>query len=297
MTADKPSNDFAKQALTLANTLDIKTIFVQTDLSGDFRIINSLRGREKIIWLTTQHQAENVDREATDQIITLELDSVRGSAIRSMGILFACLRGIITPEEKILCLYSSIANRELDSITMTSPMDRLRIIRKLGMDIIGRLFAPEVFTRLIYILTRFAKEGREGKPIGTIFILGEPKDMAPYLKEMILNPCQGHPEQLRNVFNNSFFETFRELSALDGAFVINRQGIVESAGMYISAPKKSTQVRPGLGARHRAAAALTEHVDCITMVLSESSGNISIFHAGKALFEIEIHHDREWRFA
>ena len=165
------------------------------------------------------------------------------------------------------------------------------------MDVIGQIFAPDVFTRLIYILTRFATEGREGKPIGTIFILGEPKEISNYLKEMILNPCQGHPPQLRNVFNNSFFETFRELSALDGAFVINRQGIVESAGIYLSPPDKPTMLRQGLGARHAAAAALTEHSNCITMVLSESSGNISIFHAGEALFEIEMHHDREWKFA
>lgn len=297
MTKKDQANEFARQAFVTANTLAVDTILVQTDMDKDSRIVNSVRGREKIIWLTPQRLAEKLDLKAPDKVLTLDLDTIRGSAVRSMGILFACLRGIITPAEKVLCLYSSVAGKGLDSITVTRPKDRLRIISKLDMDFIGKLFAPEVFTRLIYILTRFAKEGREGKPIGTIFILGEPKDVAPYLKEMILNPCQGHPTQLRNVFNNSFFETFREFSALDGAFVIDRRGIVESAGMYISAPKKPTKVRPGLGARHSSAAALTEFVECITMVLSESSGNITIFHAGEALFEIEIHHDREWRFA
>ena len=97
---------------------------------------------------------------------------------------------------------------------------------------------------------------------------------------MILNPCLGHPPELRNVFNKSFFETFRELSALDGAFLISRQGVVEKAGIYLSAPHKPTLLQPGLGARHAAAAAVTEQADCITMVLSESSGNITIFHAG-----------------
>ena len=67
--------------------------------------------------------------------------------------------------------------------------------------------------------------------------------------------------------------------------------------MYLSAPKKPGKIRPGLGARHSSAAALTDQVECITMVLSESSGNITIFHSGEALFEIEIHHDREWRFS
>lgn len=297
MSPKKQLIDFASQAFNMANSLNIEAIFVQSDRLDDFSLINSLRGREKIVWLTTPQQAENITVEATDEILTLSLDSIRGSAIRSMGLLLACLRGIMLPDEKILCLYSSIAGEDIDSITITRPKDRLRIIRTMDMETIGRLFAPEVFIRLVNILTRFAMEGREGKPIGTIFVLGDPEEMGPYLKEMILNPCRGHAPELRNVFNRSFFETFRELSALDGAFLINRQGIVESAGIYLAAPETPSALQQGLGARHAAASAITEHADCITMVLSESSGNISIFHDGEPLFEIELHHDREWRFA
>ena len=290
------SSDFVRQVLILAQTLNIDAILVQTDSQDDFTLINALRGREKIVWLTPQIQAQNINPTGPDEILTLSLDSIRGSAIRSMGLLLACLRGIIKPKENILCLYSSIARKELDSLTITRPKDRLRIIRTMDLETIGRLFAPEVFIRLVNILTRFATEGREGRPIGTIFVLGEPDKLQPYLKEMILNPCKGHPPELRNVFNNSFFETFRELSALDGAFVINRQGIVEGAGIYLSAPETPTKLSQGLGARHAAAAAITKHADCITMVLSESSGNISIFHDSEALFEIELHQGREWRF-
>ena len=294
---DTRSDDFIRQVFIMSRTLRIDTVVVQTDTSDDFIRINSFRGREKIVWLTTQFQGRNIHPEPPDELLTLSLDSIRGSAIRSMGLLLACLRGIILPDEKILCLYSSIAGKEPDSMTITRPRDRLRIIRKMDMETIGRLFAPEVFIRLVNILTRFATEGREGRPIGTIFVLGDPGKLMPYLKEMILNPCKGHPPELRNVFNNSFFETLRELSALDGAFVIDSRGIVESAGVYLSAPEKPTILSQGLGARHAAAAAITEHADCITMVLSESSGKITIFHEGEALFEIELHQDREWRFA
>ena len=296
MPDKKQASDFARQAFIMANTLGIEVIFIQSDVHEDFTLVNSIRGRDRIVWLTTQIQAQNITPETNDEILALSLNSIRGSAIRSMGMLLACLRGSIKPDDRVLCLYSSIAGKELDSITITRPKDRLHIIRKLDMDTISRLFAPEVFARLMNILTRFATEGREGRPIGTIFVLGDPEELGPYLQELILNPCQGHLPELRNVFNMSFFETFRELSALDGAFVINRRGIVESAGVYLAAPEKPSVLRPGFGARHAAAAAITEHTDCITMVLSESSGNISIFHDGEALFEIELHQGREWRF-
>ena len=168
---------FRRQALILAQTLHIDTIVVQTDCQDDFSTIRSLRGREKIVWLTTPLQIPNIPAEATDEILTINLDTIRGSAIRSMGLLLACLRGILKPDEPVLCLYGSIANKNLDSITLTRPQDRLRIMRSLDMETIGRLFAPDVFTRLVNILTRFSIEGREGKPIGTIFVLGNPDEL------------------------------------------------------------------------------------------------------------------------
>jgi len=53
---------------------------------------------------------------------------------------------------------------------------------------------------LITIAMRFAREGREGKPIGTSFILSSPEDVAPYTWQFILNPCAGYPENIRNIF-------------------------------------------------------------------------------------------------
>ncbi|MCL7487415.1 MAG: hypothetical protein M8357_04465, partial [Desulfobulbaceae bacterium] len=59
----KRSDDFIRQAFIMCRNLQIHSIVVQTDTSEDFPLINSFRGREKIVWLTTQFQGQKIHPE------------------------------------------------------------------------------------------------------------------------------------------------------------------------------------------------------------------------------------------
>jgi hypothetical protein len=59
---------------------------------------------------------------------------------------------------------------------------------------------------------------------------------------------RGTPKRDRNIQNASFLETLRELTAIDGAIIVNAKGIVESAGTYLDAPRRKAKMKPGLGA-------------------------------------------------
>lgn len=296
MNSRKQLQVFLNHCFTVADTLGIEKVLIQTDNIEDLAHVARLDSSHKIIWMTTQNQLVNFQMKTDDEILSLQLDSIRGAAIRSMGLILAVLRGVIKADETILCLYNSIAGTNLDSLTLTNPKSRLHIMRELDLATIRELIAPEIFVRLINILSRFAMEGREGTPIGTIIILGDPKRMKKHYQQFILNPCLGHRDEDKNVLHDGFIETFRELAALDGAFIVNRHGVVESAASYLTAPGIGLQLRPGLGARHAAAAAMTAKTDSVAMVLSQSSGNITVFYGGNELFEIEIYQEREHRF-
>ncbi len=296
MNPKRQLQDFLSHAFSIADTLEIDKILVQTDTQEDINRARQIDSNRTLIWLTTQDQADRLTSTSDIKVVSLHVDSIRGAAIRSMGLILAVLHDIIKVDENIICLYNSIADTNLDSLTLTSPKSRLRIMRDMDVATLRELIAPEIFVRLINILSRFALEGREGKPIGTTVILGETRNMQPYIKQFILNPCLGHKEWKRNVLNKNFKETFRELTALDGAFLVNRTGVIEAAAVYLHAPTPHQQVSPGLGARHASAAAMTAVTDSLAMVLSESSGNITVYFDGNKLFEIEIFQEREQRF-
>jgi DNA integrity scanning protein DisA with diadenylate cyclase activity len=78
------------------------------------------------------------------------------------------------------------------------------------------------------------------------------------------------------------------LAFLDGAFLIDNRGVVTAAGVYLDAPAtKKVRVRRGLGSRHMAAAAVTAKTNALALVISESSGNITVFAKGAVLLELE----------
>ena len=142
---------------------------------------------------------------------------------------------------------------------------------------------PEVIERILDIATELSVEGREGKPVGCIFVIGDVEELKPHLKQLILNPFYGYKPEDRNVLNPFMDETVKEYSLIDGAFIIDGKGILESAGSLIHTPDFKLQLPGGLGARHAAAYAISLMADCISLVVSSSTGQITLFRKGQMM--------------
>ena len=103
----------------------------------------------------------------------------------------------------------------------------------------------------------------------------------------MINPFKGYEEAERNILDPRLEETIKEFAALDGAFIVRGDGVVESAGTYLTPKSGGENLPSGLGARHRAAAAITQHIRAIAITVSESTGSVSIFQGGELLVTIE----------
>ncbi len=144
---------------------------------------------------------------------------------------------------------------------------------------------PEVIRAVIAIACQIAAEGREGKPVGTAFIVGDSKAVLKRSRQLILNPVLGHPREELSIANPHMNEYFKELAQLDGAFVISDDGIVEAAGRYISIDTSGVVLPKGLGTRHVSTAAITAVTNALGVVVSESGGGIRIYVDGRDVLE------------
>jgi len=144
---------------------------------------------------------------------------------------------------------------------------------------------PKVFEQTIQLAVEIAREGREGRKIGTMFIVGDEEKVLKESRPLILDPLQGHPPELKKISDFNMRETAKELAQLDGAFVISADGIILSAARYINADSTGINLPLGLGARHMAAAAITRASKSVAVVVSETSV-VRIFDQGKTVAEI-----------
>lgn len=151
----------------------------------------------------------------------------------------------------------------------------------------GEIIRPEVFEKVLRIALELANQGREGKSVGALFVLGDIENIKPYIKQMIFNPFKGYDQKERNIMLSNLDDTVKEYSVLDGAFLISGDGTLESAGVHIAASADTADLPKGLGSRHMAAAAITSVSNAMSIVVSESTGDVSVFKNGKLVTQIE----------
>src|SRR3954469_4428026 len=146
-------------------------------------------------------------------------------------------------------------------------------------------YDAEVLQAVIELAVEIAREGREGRRIGTLFTLGDEQAVMAKSRSLILDPLSGHSESSRLVTNPNLRGTVKELAQLDGGFVVSQAGIVLSACRYLDAVASEVDVPLGLGSRHIAAANMSAVTKAVGIVVSESSV-VRLFCHGKLVGEI-----------
>jgi mannitol/fructose-specific phosphotransferase system IIA component (Ntr-type) len=138
----------------------------------------------------------------------------------------------------------------------------------------------EILSRAVYLASELSRQGREGKPAGTIFVVGDYGSLKGYCRQLIINPFGGLEDHERSILDPSLSETIKEFSKIDGAYIIDNSGKVISGGTYLSIPPHRMDLEPGLGARHAAALGITMVAPVASVVISESTGHIRVFWDG-----------------
>ena len=143
---------------------------------------------------------------------------------------------------------------------------------------------PEVLRAALSLALEIAHEGREGKPVGTSFIIGDTENVMDHSKQFVLNPFYGHREAERWITDENLRENIKEFAQrLDGAFVITGNGLVEDAGRNITVDTSDVRIPKGMGARHASVAGMTLVTGSIGIVVSQSGGRISIMKGGEII--------------
>jgi DNA integrity scanning protein DisA with diadenylate cyclase activity len=195
--------------------------------------------------------------------------------------------GFFKKGNKIVCLSGVPKFGYADSIFVIDVGKEFEILTSDYITDIIESVRPEVFNAALNIACEIAAQGRENKKIGTIFVLGDEVKVLQLSRQMIINPFLGYTEDQRNILSPDLNETIKEFSAIDGAFIIKENGAVITAGRHLNAALDSRDFPAGLGSRHIAAAGITHVTKAVAIVISESSGNVSVFKNGKLFVVIE----------
>jgi DNA integrity scanning protein DisA with diadenylate cyclase activity len=235
--------------------------------------------------LVTRTALETADdgRGFTETIQVRSFSNQRLAQLRS-AMLVALTRGVVTFSDRICCVGGISGSNQFDTLVVVDIEREFQtLLTGSTADLLPADVKPEVLERVIAVATELGVEGREGRPVGCLFVVGDVEKVASLSKPLVLNPFFGYKEEDRNILNPFMDETVKEFSSIDGAFIIRGDGVVESAGSLIQATDSTHVLPSGLGSRHAAAAAISVKANCISIVVSSSTGQVTLFRRGVML--------------
>lgn len=203
-----------------------------------------------------------------------------------LGVLLAASEGLLSESIWVVCV-TGPQSAQLDSITVIRPDPHLQAMFSGKGKHEAASIRSAVVMRVLSLAIELASEGREGKAVGAMFVIGDIPRVLRHARQLVFNPFHGYSRQLRNVLDPSLAETIKEFALVDGAFLVQGDGTVQSAGTYL-VPKLIPEGLPhGLGTRHQTAAGITAHTTAIAITISQSTGTVSVFRHGGIVFTLE----------
>jgi mannitol/fructose-specific phosphotransferase system IIA component (Ntr-type) len=281
--SSKGQRIFLREAFRLARSSGCQSIFLFPDALTEWFIFGKYFPGMKRILVTERLQEDLLSEYGMDQFLSVSNYS-RTRLVQMHGaILIALSRGFVNCDEKICCIGSGSESGHFDCLILVDVAAKYKALFDTRRGLIPKDIPPEVFERIIAIAHQIAAEGREGKPLGAMFIIGNHAKIKRYYKSLILNPFQGYPRQERSVLNPFIDETIKEFASIDGAFIVCSDGVFEAAGTMINAPSRGIVLPGGLGTRHTSAAAISKATDSLAIVVSQSTGQVTLFRNGRML--------------
>ena len=201
--------------------------------------------------------------------------------------------GLVQSSDQVVVLYSSFHPTLFDSISILTLGSHLDRLTPRGLRTIAEHIPYKTFRRAIDLAMDIGREGREGKKVGTLLVIGDSKRVLRLSTPAGFDPVNGYMSKERNINDAKTREGLKEIAQLDGAFVIAQNGEVKAACRLLSTQTANVSLSKGFGTRHWAAAAISKATKAVAIAVSQSSGTIRVFVDGEPKIRIESRHNAE----
>jgi DNA integrity scanning protein DisA with diadenylate cyclase activity len=210
----------------------------------------------------------------------------------SLALLEAVRTDCLQTGADVVVLYNGIdvgvdKPEQIDSLSVIHLGEHLERLSAQDLRRLDTQVPLETLRAVVDLATEIGREGREGHPVGTMFVVGDTRKVLTMAQPLNFNPFRGYSRTERDIRDRRVREQIKDIAQLEGALIIRRDGVAVAACMNILAPAEGITLSKGLGTRHWAAAAISKRTKAIAVAVSQSSGTVRIFQNGEVVLHIE----------
>ena len=222
-------------------------------------------------------------------VATIVLNMASSPVIERLtqALLTGVARELLAPGAGVVVIYSGFEADTIDSVSFIRLDDHLGRLTARDLRQLETSVPLETLKTVIDLAVEIGREGREGKAVGTMLIVGDTRKVLTHCQPAGYDPVRGYNRAERDLHDPRVREAVKEVAVLDGAFIVTPDGTVEKAAQLVDAPYANLTLSKGLGARHWAGAAISKATAALAVVVSQSSGTVRIFQRGEVMLRIE----------
>lgn len=274
-------------AVRVANAVNARAIMLYIDAVDDVeKLLASVKGDTEVVFIARDEKDARLAKSVNAKFVTVPGFNLTRMGQIKMASIVAFTQQLLSAGD-VFVFVSGVVGHGLDTMVVMKIGAEYELFRTADQPKLTEHIRPVVFQRVLTLALELAHEGREGKPVGTIFVVGDCREVQKHCQQNIINPFFGYTEKQRNILDDAMKETVKEFSTIDGAFVIKGNGVIMSAGTTLRSSIAGDELPQGLGSRHAAGAAITAATKSIAVTVSESTGSVRIWRRGKMITELE----------
>ena len=280
---------FCELADRLATVHEADAILFLMERPTDWTRLRQSTGQHSLILAgDTQQTLEGAAEEDFDTIL-LNMPSETPVYERlTQALLEGVADELLPPGATVVAVYSGFEPTVIDSLSIIRLGEHLGQLTVRDLRQLKTRIPLETLKTVVDLAVDIGHEGREGKPVGTLFVVGDHRKVLSYCRPMGFDPLRGYSRAERNLGDGKVREGVKEIAQLDGAFIVSADAHVVAGAQQINAPRSTDLSLPkGFGARHWAAAEITRATSAVAITVSESTGTVRLFQNGEVMLRIE----------
>src|SRR5260370_23454291 len=172
----------------------------------------------------------------------------------SQALLEAIADELLQTGDTVVALYPGFEMHDIDTCSVISLGEHLSRLTSRDLQRLKTQVPLETLRTVVDLATEIGREVREGKPVGTLVVVGNHRKVLKMSHEQVHDPFRGYAAKERQIRDPRVRESVKEISQLDGAFIISADGIVQSAGPPLRRPAPRIPPPNAPGARRFAPA-------------------------------------------
>ena len=279
---------FCEIATRLAKREDADAILFLLEGSYNWDRLREAMGKSTTVILACDRpEYTQGAEEAGFDTIELNIPDSPVYELLTQTLLESVAEELLSPGACVVALYSGFETGKIDSISVIRLDEHLGRLTVHDLRQLDTKIPIETLKTAVDLAVDIGREGREGKPVGTLFVVGDHRKVLKMCNTMGFDAVKGYKSEERRLHDPKVRESLKEIAQLDGAFIVSSDGFVMSTCQHVSAPAEDITLTKGLGARHWAAAAISKATSALAIAVSESNGTVRLFKNGEILLRIE----------